>query len=110
MNSQGAPAEQAHLTCECDWWQLFYDFQVLQRDPACRVGHICDPGPTAFNALYSYNLALHHGHFTCHVVLVCDHSLTVYFDALLRDPAPLATLAFTEHPTWPFFVSSLHYL
>src|SRR6266704_3222796 len=88
----------------------FDDFQVLQRDPACRVGHVCDPGPAAFNALYPYDLALHHSHFTCHVVLLCDRSLTVYLDTLLRDPAPLPTRAFAEHPAWPFIVPPLHNL
>src|SRR6266704_3409641 len=86
----------------------FDDFQVLQRDPACRVGHICDPGPTAFNALYPYNLALHHCNFTGHVVVLCDRSLTVYLDTLLRDPAPPPTLTLTEHPPRPFFITSLH--
>src|SRR6266480_1063440 len=110
-NQMLLPNLRAPATIIEQWTKgLFDDFQVFQGYPACRVGHVCDPGPAAFNALYPYNLALHHSHFTCHVVLLCDRSLTVYLDTLLRDPAPLPTLAFTEHPTGPFFVSSLHHL
>src|SRR6266705_1315156 len=69
---------------------------LTQAQPLSTLSILCD-------------LALHHSHFTCHVVLLCDRSLTVYLDTLLRDPAPLPTLAFTEHPTGPFFVSSLHH-
>src|SRR2546425_2503329 len=89
-------------------WSLFDDFQILQRDPACRVGHVCDPGPAALHVLNPYNPALHHCNFTCHVALLGDRSLTVYLDTLLRDPATLPTLAFTEHRSRPFIVPSLH--
>src|SRR5439155_11900889 len=46
---------------------LLDDFQVLQWDPACFVGHVGDPGPAALHSLYPHYLAFHHGHFSCHV-------------------------------------------